>query len=115
MNWSSLILKLAAAGAFGGAVAMLALVAYRLTHGRTGLRQRSLRESELYRLLLPVISSLAGTVNRLGLEPLRQYLHEPYAKAGYPGGLDDDEVVAVGLLMGVIFSGLIAFLAGALL
>ena len=37
-----------------------------------------------------------GAIQQLGLEPLRQYIHAPYVRAGYPGGLDDDEVVAAG-------------------
>ena len=74
----------------------------------------ALESSPLFRFLLPFVSGLSATVNKLGLDPLRQYVHGPYVRAGYPGGLDDDEVVAAGILVSTIFTVLGAFLATAL-
>jgi len=37
----------------------------------------------------------------LGLDSLRKTLSERYARAGYPGGLDDDELIGLGLLVGI--------------
>src|SRR5271168_741797 len=106
----TLIVQIVAAGLFGVAAVLLAFAAYRLVMrqrggigGRGGatltsmrraeMRQRAMQTSPVFRFALPIIASLSGTMNRLGLEPLRQYVHEPYVRAGYPGGLDDDELV----------------------
>ena len=43
----------------------------------------------------------ATVVNRFGMEPLRSYIRVPYARSGYPGGLEDEEVVGLGFLLGV--------------
>ena len=48
--------------------------------------------------LLPLFTALGRT---LGLGSLRASLAQRYARAGYPGGLDDDELVGLGLLTGV--------------
>ncbi len=118
---------------FGTAVALLAaLAAYNLVQKQRGLwggvpggsltsmrraemRQRALEGSPIFRMALPFISSGARTINRLGMEPLRQYVHEPYVRAGYPGGLDDDELVATGTLLSIIFTLVIGFLCVALM
>jgi|GEM_PF-1237137 len=126
----AMLLKLGAAGMFGVAVAMLTLVAYRLIQRkqesirsgvagvismrRADMREQALRDSLIFRFMLPFIAMLAGPVNRLGFEPVKEYLHDPYVKAGYPGGLDDDELVAVGAMMGVVFTILIGYTAAAL-
>jgi len=125
-----IILKWAAAGMFGGAVALLAFAAWGLLQrqreigaGRaagTSMRRQEMRElamvsSPLYRFFLPLISGIAVTVDRLGLDPLRQYVQGPYARAGYPGGLDDDEIVAAGILVAISFTLAIGFVTTALL
>jgi tight adherence protein C len=123
-----IILQWAAAGLFGGAVLLLALAVWYLIQRqrairsgmtptsmrRAEMRQIALQESSLFRFSLPLISSLAVSVNRLGLEPIRQYLHDPYVRAGYPGGLDDDEVVATGVLLAVGFVLGLGFVAAAI-
>ncbi len=123
-----LILQWAAAGLFGGAVMLLVLAGWYLVQRqrairsgaaptsmrRAEMRQMALRDSGLFRFMLPLISSVAASVNRLGLEPIRQYLHDPYVRAGYPGGLDDDEVVATGVLLALGFAVAAAFVAGAI-
>jgi tight adherence protein C len=121
-------LQLTAAALFGGAVMLLALAVWFLIQRqravRTGstqtsmrraeMRQIALNESPLFRSFLPLISSVAATVNRLGLEPLRQYYHDPYVRAGYPMGLDDDEVVALGILLAAAFMLGLGFVVGAI-
>ncbi|HVS73502.1 MAG TPA: type II secretion system F family protein [Phycisphaerae bacterium] len=125
VNWPIIVLKGAAAGFFGVAVALLAAAAWALVRreqvARAGVGMTSIRRAEMRRqavadspafgLVLPVIAGVAGVVSRLGLDPLRSYVHDPYVRAGYPGGLDDDEVVASGALLSVVFVGAIALVA----
>ncbi|HVT80956.1 MAG TPA: type II secretion system F family protein [Phycisphaerae bacterium] len=122
------ILKLAAAGLFGAAVVLLALAAWTLIQRqrairaggaltsmrRAEMRQQALEESPLFRFFLPIITALSASVNQLGLDPLREYVHTPYVRAGYPGGLDDDEVLATGILLSAAFTFFIGFVATAL-
>jgi tight adherence protein C len=124
----ALALKVAAAAMFGGAVVLLALAAWNLIQRqrairsgamttsmrRAEMRQIALGENALLRFFLPLISSLAVTVRNLGLEPLKQYIHDPYVRAGYPGGLDDEEVVAAGVLLAGAFTLAIGFVSMAL-
>ncbi|MGN6371212.1 MAG: type II secretion system F family protein [Phycisphaerae bacterium] len=121
----SLILQIFAATLFGIAVVLLLMAAFRLVVRTTGdvvgasltsmrraeMRQRALASSPVFRITLPLIAAVAGTFNRLGLEPLRQYMHEPYVRAGYPGGLDDDELISTGALLSVLFTLGIGFLS----
>jgi tight adherence protein C len=124
---SGTMLRLLAALLFGGAVMLMAYAAWGLLQRRRGgssaaqismrraeMRQLALQESPLFRGLLPVIAMLGESVRQLGLEPLRQYVHAPYVRAGYPGGLEDDEVVAVGILLAGVFTLLGVFLMVAL-
>ena len=118
MVTTALIFRILAAGMFGGAVVLLAMAAWNLIQRqravraggsltsmrRAEMRQLALEGSPVFRFFLPFVSGLSATVNRLGLDPLRQYVHGPYVRAGYPGGLDDDEVVAAGVLMSVAFT-----------
>jgi len=120
-----LLLRILASLAFGLAAALLVLVAYRVTGAgqadihrfsgvsmrRAEMRRRALARSILWVFVLPLVSAVARLVERAGPEALRSYVRGPYARAGYPGGLDDDEVVALGFLMGVMFMVLIGFLA----
>jgi tight adherence protein C len=119
------ILKVFTAMLFGGAVSMLAFAAWNLVkrhrYGRSGapivsmrraeMRQAALAGSPLFGLMLPFVTALAGTTNSLGLEPLRHYVHEPYVRAGYPGGLDDDELVTIGIILAAVFTLVIAFMS----
>ncbi len=121
---TGLLLRWCAAGMFGVAVAMLALAAWSLlvrqrTIGaaravgvslrREEMRQAAAENSLLFRLFLPLISGIAVTVDRLGLEPLSDYIHVPYVRAGYPGGMDDNEVVATGVLLSLAFTLAVGF------
>ncbi len=117
------ILRALAAVAFGGSFAMIAVVVYRLLRSeslgrhayadasqrRGDMRKSAMAKSPLYAIFLTVLRLPAGVVARMDLDVLRNYVHGPYAKAGYPGGLDDDEVVTVGLLISLligIFTGI---------
>jgi tight adherence protein C len=113
---------------FGSATAMLVLVAYRLLEaqpadtisGGTSIRRQfrrslALQRSSAYRFTLPFVGLITPLTRRLSLEPLLNYVRDPYAQAGYPGGFEDDEVVALGLLIGVgvsIFVGVSATIFG---
>jgi tight adherence protein C len=125
----SLVLQILAAGLFGTAVALFAFAAWHLIQRhqslhsgesllsmrREEMRRQALNASPAFRFFLPLISSLAPTVHRLGLEPLRQYVHDPYVRAGYPGGLEDDEVVSAGILLSFALTVGIAFVSVSLL
>ena len=69
---------------------------------RQDMRARALKSSLSFRAILPFIRFFATPVERLNLESLRVYTRASYAKAGYPGGLDDDEVVSLGFLLGIL-------------
>jgi len=107
---------------FGMAIAIVTAVALRTlksrpmqtTSSQTSMRRqdmrtRALKSSLTFRVILPLIRFLAGPVERLDLESLRHYTRASYAKAGYPGGLDDDEVVALGFLLGILTSLFLGF------
>ena len=122
------IIELAAAGLFGAAVVLLSMAAWTLIQRqrairsagpltsmrRAEMRQQALAESPLFRFFLPIITALSGSVGKLGLDPLREYVHTPYVRAGYPGGLDDDEVLAAGILVCAAFTFFIGFVTAAL-
>ncbi len=120
---ANMLLEMFAACLFGGAVALLAYAAWALIQknraGRGGaqtsmrradMRQAALQKSSFFAFMLPMIQGLAATVERLGLDPLRQYNHGPYVRAGYPGGLDDDEVVAAAILVSLASTLFLGFL-----
>src|ERR1051325_5320347 len=118
------VMQLVASGLFGLAVMLLFVAAMSLVQrqkagSRSGtltsmrraeMRQSAMEGSPVFRATIPFISSLAASVNSLGLDPIRQYVHEPYVRAGYPGGMDDDEVVATGLLLSAAFTLALAFI-----
>lgn len=120
-----LVLRILAAACFGLAAALLVLTASRLVHAeasaphlfggdsmrRAEMRRRAMRNSPLWAMFLPLVAGLARLVGRISPEPLRAYVRQPYARAGYPGGLDDDELVALSLLLGAAFMVLIGFSA----
>jgi tight adherence protein C len=123
------ILQLTAAGLFGAAVVLLSLAAWALIQRqrairaggavtsmrRAEMRQLAIDESPVFRFFLPIISSLSVSVGKLGLDPLREYIHSPYVRAGYPGGLDDDEVLATGVIVAAGFTLFIGFIVVAFL
>lgn len=112
------ILLLAACACFGVAVTLfvIALQSLRdaaeasaasmeLTSVRRADRRRSaMAKSTLFRISLPFIQALAQFLRRFNTLKLQQYVAEPYQRAGYPGGLEDVEVVATGGLVGILLA-----------
>jgi tight adherence protein C len=85
---------------------------------RGDMRQRALRDSFLFRISLPLILNLSAALRPLNLRVLRNYVGGPYAQAGYPGGLENDDVVALGMLVAfvltIVSGGTITVLLGPL-
>lgn len=52
-------------------------------------------------LVAPVLPVFTAVGRALGLRTLRVTLAQRYARAGYPGGLEDDDLLGLGLLLGV--------------
>lgn len=66
-------------------------------------RTRSEKASGLFGLVLPVLPAIAAMTRNLpGIHVLRNDLTKNYARAGWPGGLTDDELVAISLLVGFV-------------
>jgi tight adherence protein C len=120
------ILKILACVFFGLATALLVVVAHWLMQDksdaprlaqtsmrRAEMRRRAMASSGLMRLLIPLLARMSRLTTAMGLDSLRGYVRAPYAKAGYPGGLDDDEVVSLGLLLGAVATVIIGACAGA--
>ncbi len=123
------ILKLLASAAFGVSATLFGVVVYKLMRShktashsyrdasqrRGGRRQKAMDRSPGYRAFVGLLRVPAGMVSRMEVESLRRYVHDPYAKAGYPGGLDDDEVVTIGLMLAITAGVLTAFALGVFL
>ena len=58
--------------------------------------------SGLFKLALRVLPSVTPVTSKLPLDAIKKDLVERYARAGWPGGLTDDELVALSLITGVI-------------
>lgn len=65
-------------------------------------RERATQQSDLLGFTLTLMPVLVPLVRRLPLGSLRESLAQRYAQAGWPGGLEDDEVLTIGLLLGVV-------------
>jgi tight adherence protein C len=65
-------------------------------------RQRAQRESGLFGLMMSVLPPFVLVARVLPVRSTRDSLAERYGRAGWPGGLDDDEIAGVALLLGVI-------------
>jgi len=119
----ALILKILACACFGTATAFFVLVLYRVSvigrgassaytgtsMRRADMRRKALAGSPLFRFTIPWLHALSTMVGRLGLEAMYNYVRSPYARAGYPGGLEDEEVVSLGLVLGVATSLFLAY------
>lgn len=69
------------------------------------LRRESLKENAgIGALILPILPALAKFTRTLPLDAFRTDLRQRYAAAGWPGGLDDEEVLALSLLIGLAIS-----------
>ncbi|MHC4978411.1 MAG: type II secretion system F family protein [Planctomycetota bacterium] len=73
-------------------------------------RQRAQRESGLYGLMMSVLPPFVLLARVLPLGNTSDSLAERYGRAGWPGGLDDDEITGVALLAGVIVAILVTLL-----
>lgn len=107
------LLKVLASGAFGLSALLLGVVIYQLMRSeqlgghayrdtsqrRSEKREQAIGRSPGYSLFLRMLRIPAGAVSRMDLDVLRRYVHDPYVRAGYPGGMDDHELVALGLLL----------------
>lgn len=70
-------------------------------------REQGRQSSSLFALVLAVLPVVTRFTKKLPLDSLRKDLVERYARAGWPGGLQDDELVALSLLLGVALTLLI--------
>ncbi len=123
MDANGTILKLLACICFGGATMFFVTMLYRLTQigsgagtaytgtsmRRADMRRKAIGSSALFRLVLPWLHALSTLVTRLRLEPLLNYIRVPYARAGYPGGLEDEEVLALGFFIGIAITIFLAY------
>jgi tight adherence protein C len=76
-------------------------------------RTRSAKASGLFGLVLPILPTVAAITRRLpGVDVIRSDLTKNYARAGWPGGLTDDELVAIALLVGAVLCIPLAVLFG---
>lgn len=125
-NSSPEMLKLLASATFGVSATLFGVVIYQLMRSeklgahsyrdssqrRGDKRQKAMDASPTYRALIGMLRIPSGMVSRMNLESLRRYVHSPYTRAGYPGGLDDDEVVTIGLMLALLAGILIGFTLG---
>lgn len=69
------------------------------------LRRESFKEDAgIGAVILPILPALAKFTRTLPLDAFRSDLRLRYASAGWPGGLDDEEVLALSLLIGLAIS-----------
>jgi tight adherence protein C len=108
------LILLAACALAGAAVALLIYVgAVALNTGavgvaaaigeaqRRGRRPRGETGDALFDLAMSMMPAVVPIVRRLPIRSVRASLAERYALAGWPGGLEDDEVVGLALLIGL--------------
>lgn len=68
-------------------------------------RARATSASGLLGAVLPILPSIVAMTSRApGIGVIRADLSRNYARAGWPGGLTDDELVALSLLIGLFVS-----------
>ncbi|MFG0316633.1 MAG: hypothetical protein ACF8XB_05125, partial [Planctomycetota bacterium JB042] len=64
-------------------------------------REKARQDSSSYSVFLSLLPVAVGVCRMLPLESVRESLAERYAEAGWPGGLDDDELAAIAMLVGL--------------
>jgi len=67
-------------------------------------RERAHQESTLFGLAMSFMPVMVPTVRKLPFESIRDSLAQRYARAGWPGGLSDDEVLAIAVLIGLVIA-----------
>ena len=123
-----IVLKLLSALCFGAAAALLGVAGYRSLQTdkisgsaldpsmrRSDQRKRALAQSPLFAFFLVWLRTPASIAAQMRAPSIRAYVRAPYARAGYPGGLDDDELVALGGLLGVVAVAFVGFSAAVVL
>ena len=71
---------------------------------RRDRRKRAAESSPLFGLALRLLPPFLALTHAVGFRSLRATLEERYARAGWPGGLEDDELVALSLLLGLFLA-----------
>lgn len=75
-------------------------------------RERGAKASGLFGAILPFLPVIAHYLGRIrALDSLRADLSKNYARAGWPGGLTDEELLALSFVLGIPLGVLIGFLA----
>ncbi|MBI1337291.1 MAG: hypothetical protein GC164_10060 [Phycisphaera sp.] len=110
---------LAASATAGGAVLLLGVsiarstkairrsVAYSMTAAqRAAARRAAMESSPLFRLALPMVEAVGSQLALLPIKGVREYMDAPYERAGRPGGLSTDELLAMSLLIGLTLSAM---------
>lgn len=67
-------------------------------------RERAAQDSTLFGVAMSLMPVMLPIVRVLPLDSLRVSLSKRYAAAGWPGGLTDDEVLAIAVLIGVVLA-----------
>ncbi len=69
------------------------------------LRRESLTaQSSLSKSVLAILPAFTVITRRLPVDSFRESLRSRYAEAGWPGGLDDEEVLALSFLVGLVLT-----------
>lgn len=82
---------------------------------RAEMRRKAIEHRGLLALALPWITAMGLVVSRMQLGFLRDYVRKPYARAGYPGGLEDDEVLGLAIVVSLAATVGGAFAAASLM
>ena len=67
-------------------------------------RDQATKDSNLFSVAMSVMPVLTPIVRTLPLKSMQQSVSERYAAAGWPGGLDDEEVMGLGILIGLLMA-----------
>lgn len=80
-----------------------------LSDAQRSLKREEARGGTLMVRMGSALAPIAGPLaNRLPLESLKKSLSERYARAGWPGGFSDDEVMGLSILLGFLCLPLVA-------
>ncbi|MDX2116000.1 MAG: type II secretion system F family protein [Planctomycetota bacterium] len=71
-------------------------------------RDRSTTDSALFRYVLAALPAVSRLTSKLPLKSVQDSLAERYSRAGWPGGLSYEELLALSLLIGVAIVPVIA-------
>lgn len=71
-------------------------------------RERSEESSRLFGVVSAVLPAVARVTRRLPLEAVKRDVVKAYARAGWPGGLSDDELMALTIVIAIVLSLILA-------